>query len=356
MADVFELQCPCNEFQFTDPEDSWETWNGLRGPAGPAGPPGAPGPGVQLRGPVPSTAYLPATAPSGELWLVGAASPYDGWFYNGTSWQNAGQIAVGPAGPAGADGSDGTTFTPSVSSAGVISWTNDGGKANPDPVNIKGPQGDPGSAGAPGAPGSDGTTFTPSVSSAGVISWTNDGGKANPDPVNIKGPQGEPGSAGAPGAAATIAVGTVSGLPAGSAPTVTNSGSSAAAVFDFGIPAGATGPTGPAGPGVAAGGSPGQVLAKTSGSDYATGWITPEVGGGALYFPSVPMTATTGTIISISNAAITEDYVLSSVVFSRPAAVTAGGTFSSGAGTFSMTGTCTDATCTAQITLVKKSN
>lgn len=104
------------------------------------------------------------------------------------------------------------------------------------------------------------------------------------------------------------------------------------------------------------GGSAGQVLAKASGTDYDTTWITPADPGGALYFPSVAMTATTGTIISISNAAITADYVLASVVFSKPAAVTAGGTFSSGAGTFTMTGTCTDATCTAQITLVKKSN
>lgn len=31
----------------------------------------------------------------------------------------------------------------------------------------------------------DGVTFTPSVSSAGVISWTNDGGKQNPQPVDI---------------------------------------------------------------------------------------------------------------------------------------------------------------------------
>ena len=36
MADVFELQSCCNEFQFTDPEDDFESWNGLRGPAGPA--------------------------------------------------------------------------------------------------------------------------------------------------------------------------------------------------------------------------------------------------------------------------------------------------------------------------------
>lgn len=36
--------------------------------------------------------------------------------------------------------------------------------------------------------GGSGATFTPSVSSAGVISWTNDKGLPNPTPVNIKGP------------------------------------------------------------------------------------------------------------------------------------------------------------------------
>jgi hypothetical protein len=46
------------------------------------------------------------------------------------------------------------------------------------------------------------------------------------------------------GAAATIAAGTATGLPAGSSPTVTNSGTSSAAVFNFGIPAGANGTNG----------------------------------------------------------------------------------------------------------------
>ena len=41
----------------------------------------------------------------------------------------------------------GYTFTPAVSSAGVISWTNDGGLPNPDPVNIKGANGDDGQDG-----------------------------------------------------------------------------------------------------------------------------------------------------------------------------------------------------------------
>ena len=39
-------------------------------------------------------------------------------------------------------GVDGVTFTPSVSAEGVISWTNDGDRVNPTPINIKGQQGD----------------------------------------------------------------------------------------------------------------------------------------------------------------------------------------------------------------------
>ena len=56
---------------------------------------------------------------------------------------------------------------------------------------LTGPAGEPGTPGQDGKDGSDGTTFTPSVSAAGVISWTNDGGKTNPNPVNIKGPAGD---------------------------------------------------------------------------------------------------------------------------------------------------------------------
>ena len=51
-----------------------------------------------------------------------------------------------------------------------------------------------------GEPGEDGATFTPSVSSEGVISWTNNKSLENPAAVNIKGPQGPAGADGAPGA------------------------------------------------------------------------------------------------------------------------------------------------------------
>jgi len=50
--------------------------------------------------------------------------------------------------------------------------------------------------GDPGDPGPRGVTFTPHVSSAGVLSWTNDGGLENPEPVVVKGLKGDPGEAG----------------------------------------------------------------------------------------------------------------------------------------------------------------
>lgn len=65
---------------------------------------------------------------------------------------------------------------------------------------LKGDKGEDGTNGADGANGADGVTFTPSVDSAGNLSWTNDGGLSNPATVNIKGDKGSPGADGAPGA------------------------------------------------------------------------------------------------------------------------------------------------------------
>ena len=142
------------------------------------------------------------------------------------------------SGEDGKDGKDGVTYTPSVSDDGELSWTNDGERANPTSVNIKGPKGDTGErgpkgdtgaqgpkgdtgeqgatgdTGAQGAKGdtgdrgpqgeagtngTDGVTFTPSVSASGMLSWTNDGGRSNPTPVNIKGPKGDAGAQGPKG-------------------------------------------------------------------------------------------------------------------------------------------------------------
>ena len=82
----------------------------------------------------------------------------------------------------GETGEQGAHYTPSISDDGELTWTNDGGLKNPDPVNIKGPKGD------------TGPHYTPSVSGEGMLTWENNGGLENPDPVNIKGPKGDPGS------------------------------------------------------------------------------------------------------------------------------------------------------------------
>ena len=108
-------------------------------------------------------------------------------------------------------GKNGTTFTPAVSSDGIVSWTNDGGLENPPPVNIKGEKGDRGESGEKGEKGDTGVqgekgdtgaagaTFTPVVSADGNLSWTNDSGLENPTPVNIKGEKGDPGERGQDG-------------------------------------------------------------------------------------------------------------------------------------------------------------
>jgi hypothetical protein len=89
----------------------------------------------------------------------------------------------------------------------------------------------------------------------------------------VAGPgSGLPGPVGPAGAAATIAAGTATALAAGATPTVNNSGTSSAAVFNFGIPAGPTGPQGPAGP-------PGAV---TSVGTSSTSYADAEVPGGSV--------------------------------------------------------------------------
>lgn len=86
-------------------------------------------------------------------------------------------------------GVNGTTYTPSVSAAGVISWTNDGGKDNPEPVNIKGPKGDTGPQGSPGKDGEQGPQGEPGKD-----------GAAGPQGVpGTDGKDGAPGADGAPG-------------------------------------------------------------------------------------------------------------------------------------------------------------
>lgn len=119
------------------------------------------------------------------------------------------------------------------------------------PRGEKGEQGNKGDPGNAATVAAGTTTTLPAGSSASVTN----SGTANAAVFNFsipqgaqgeQGIQGEQGKPGKDGAAATITAGTVTTLPAGSAATVTNSGTSAAAVFDFGIPRGSKGEAGSA--------------------------------------------------------------------------------------------------------------
>lgn len=98
----------------------------------------------------------------------------------------------GIQGPAGKDGAQGPRGNPGPKGDSFQTVVEDDGDGN---ITIRTLTGEEGGTGTPGV------TFTPSVSADGVISWTNDGGLDNPEPVNIKGPEGQKGDTGAPGAA-----------------------------------------------------------------------------------------------------------------------------------------------------------
>ena len=190
---------------------------GAKGDKGDTGADGAPG----TQGPAGADGgyYTPTVDTSGNLTWAGSKAgmpAVDGANIKGPKGDTGNTGAAGADGAPGADGQDGTTFTPSVDADGNLSWTNDGGKANPATVNIKGPQGeqgpagadgapgakgDPGEDGAQGAPGADGGYYTPAVSVAGDLTWTpSKSGMPAVSGVNIKGPKGDTGDAGAPGA------------------------------------------------------------------------------------------------------------------------------------------------------------
>lgn len=77
--------------------------------------------------------------------------------------------------------------------------------------------------------------FVPSVSTEGVLSWTNKAGLTNPTSVNIKGAKGDTGTA------ATITIGSVTTGAAGSNASVVNRGDANNAILDFILPKGADG-------------------------------------------------------------------------------------------------------------------
>ena len=223
----------------TTPPGSWidqgemEGPQGETGPAGPQGPEGPQGP----QGPQGAQGETGPQGPKGETGDTGPTGPKG---EPGT----AATIAIGTV-ITGDPGTDATVTNSGTVNAAIFNFTIPRGEQG-----IQGPKGDTGATGAQGPQGDPGAVFTPSVSAEGVLSWTNDGNLQNPDPVNIKGPQGEQGIQGIKGdtgLAATIQVGTVSTGAAGSSVSIINSGNENAAILDFTIPQGIQGIQGPKG-------------------------------------------------------------------------------------------------------------
>ena len=155
-----------------------------------------------------------ATAAAGDAYGVGTEEPYDIYIFDGITGEfiNNGPLqgAKGETGERGPQGIQGPKGDPGKDGAKGETGERgpqgiQGPKGDPGKDGAKGADGLPGKDGADGAPGKDGTngrdgvTFTPAMSAAGDLSWSNDGGLANPETVNLKGPKGDTGAKGDPG-------------------------------------------------------------------------------------------------------------------------------------------------------------
>lgn len=188
-------------------------FHGLKGAQGAQGPKGDTG----------------ATGPQGETGAQGETGPQGPQGETGPQGPKGEQGLTGPQGAQGPQGIQGVQGeTGPQGETGQQGPKGDTGETGPQgpagPQGETGPQGPKGETGDTGATGPQGET----------------GPQGPAGPQGETGAQGETGPAGADGAAATVAVGTVSTLEAGATPTVVNSGTTSAAVLDFGIPANST--------------------------------------------------------------------------------------------------------------------
>ena len=136
--------------------------------------------------------------------------------------------AKGESGKDGEQGADGVTFTPSIDENGVLSFTNNGGLENPEPIDIK---------------GDNGVTFTPSIDADGYLSFTNNGNLENPEPIKVLGKDGVDGQDGIDGTTYIPSIGTVTTVESNvdASAGVTVDEETKEAVFNFNIPKGASG-------------------------------------------------------------------------------------------------------------------
>ena len=116
-----------------------------------------------------------ATVSDGE---DGATGPKGDTGPQGAKGDKGDKGDTGPQGPQGIQGETGPQ--------GLQGIQGEQGETGPQgPAGPQGIQGETGPRGPQGETGAAGTTFTPAVSNAGVISWTNDGNKQNPQSVDL---------------------------------------------------------------------------------------------------------------------------------------------------------------------------
>lgn len=156
----------------------------------------------------------------------------------------------------GKPGKDATVSvgTTTTGEAGTDASVTNSGTSSDAVLNFtipRGADGAPGADGRDGTDGQDGASATVSVGTtttgaAGTDASVTNSGTPSDAVLNFaipRGADGQDGADGADGQAATIAVGTVTTGEPGTNASVTNSGTSSAAVFDFVIPRGADGST-----------------------------------------------------------------------------------------------------------------
>lgn len=138
---------------------------GATGEVGATGDKGATGSGVRLLGTVPSISNLPGSPQVGDIYIV-TDQGGDGYSWNGTIWNNVGQIK-GPIGPTGATGAAGASGL--TGATGLI-----GATGAPGPASTVGATGQTGATGATGIHGSTGVQgSTGATGVAGLNGYTN---------------------------------------------------------------------------------------------------------------------------------------------------------------------------------------
>lgn len=188
---------------------TWTNKAGLANPTavnikGAKGEKGDPGTGIKIKGKYDSLSALQAAHPKadeGDAYIAGVNL----YVWNGSAWIDCGNVQ----GPKGDKGDKGDAFT-------YADFTQE------QLASLKGPKGDKGDAGPQGAAGAQGPQ-----------------GATGP-----QGAQGVQGLQGPAGSAATITIGSVTTSAPGTSASVTNSGTSSAAVFDFVLPKGKDGADG----------------------------------------------------------------------------------------------------------------